>query len=342
MNIKGNQANMKLKKLLPILIFGFLSTACSGTFTHSLKYNPNESLRVAVLPFVQVDENDNIVMDSGEILIDGVPLVSDDVEDTPPGFLRKLVQAELAKTHLHLIPPFLIDAELPHHGFSDEEGNVNYEKLYKTSPVLICKHFLGCDAIAYGKVTKWERSYYGIQSTNTIGLELKIVSSRDGSILFEAYGEDYDSRGFTKGPTGLSSIILEPIKALDSEIINDLARDIVKKMLKPLRVGYVSDENKSELPSIYASSHDNMNGMHNKNDVLVVVIYGTKGQSASFSLGTAIEGIPMEELHPGHYFGEYIPLPTDSFSNQNVIVELTDQYGRSTFQTVSKNPITLK
>jgi hypothetical protein len=47
----------------------------------------------------------------------------------------------------------------------------------------------------------------------------------------------------------------------------------------------------------------------------------------------------MLERAPGHYIGEYVPLPEDSLSSQYVVVSLKDEFGRSTSQKLAKTPI---
>ena len=51
--------------------------------------------------------------------------------------------------------------------------------------------------------------------------------------------------------------------------------------------------------------------------------------------------LPGRERSEGHYVGEFIPLPSDTFSNQPVYVTLADDFGRVTRQKLA-GEITLK
>ena len=96
-------------------------SACAGKYKHSLEFNPQEPIRVAVMPFAQIDEQGSIIEPEGTIAVDGVPLVSPEPKDAPTVLVRKLVQTELGNTSLDVISPFLVEVDLPHHGFAKED-----------------------------------------------------------------------------------------------------------------------------------------------------------------------------------------------------------------------------
>lgn len=315
--------------------------ACEGTYTHQLNFNPSEPLRVAVLPFTAVDPQGKPHELEGRLFVDNVSIVSSEVTQSPTQILRKLTLAELERSGLDVLTTALIDIDLPHHGYAKSDGTLDLEKLYNTTPQDLCSNFLTCDAVLYGNVRKWDRTYLAVQSINTVALDLKLVSARDGKVLFESSAEDSESRGLTKGPTGISSLVLEPIKGLDSDIIANLARNLVAKMLEPLDVTKRPEYLASAPPSVLAVSHDAINLNLSRNQPLIVLMFGTPGSQASFSIGTAIEHIPMVERAPGHYYGEYLPLASDKISSAEVKVYLVDKYGRSTQQEVARPPVSL-
>lgn len=323
--------------------FAFFSSGCASIHNHTIDFNPHESIRVAVLPFVTVDSNGEITKEESRLLLDNLSLISSPLPETPSQIVRKQVLAELAKSNLDLVSQALIDIDLPHHGFAQADGSIDIKKIILSDPEDMCFHFLTCDAILYGKITRWSRSYYGIESVNTVGIELKLVGAKDRKILFSSSYQDSETRGLTKGPTGISSLVLEPIRGLDSDIIVSLSQNIVKKMLQPLIASDTRpDFLNSGPPSIYAVSHDASNGQVKRNQPLVVVMFGSDGQLASFSIGKSVERIPMIERSPGHYYGEYIPLEMDSFVNEPVDILLTDQYGRTTTERVARKTLSLQ
>lgn len=323
-----------------LTLVALVCVGCAGTYQHTLEFNPGEPLRVAVLPFQLLDTDGKVTNEESRLVVDSVALVSSKIEETPPQIVRRLVLADLEKSGLDVVTPVLIDLDLPHRGFGRSDGTLDLQKVINTDPKELCTKFLNCDAVMYGTVTRWDRSYYGIQTVNTVGVSLNLVSAKNKKVLFSASAVDSESRGITKIPTGFSSLVLEPIRGLNSEIILDLARSTVSNMLNPLKVTSRPEFLTDAPPAIFASSNDARGSSVSRDKGLVVVMFGSPGQSAKFAIGNSID-IPMVERTPGHYYGEYIPLEGDSFRNEKVVVSLSDAYGRTTTQTISKDPISL-
>jgi hypothetical protein len=313
-----------------ILLVIILVSACSGRYKHTLQFDTREPLRVAVLPFIEVDRENKIV---------------ERKESSPPAvYLRKLVQNELRLTGLDVLSPGLVDSNLSHNGFDDvtTASRLNLEKIQQADPKDLCTRVFSCDAVIFGKVTAWSQDYYGIQSVNSVGLDLKMYSAKDRKILFSASAEDSESRGLTKGPTGFSDLLIEPVRGLDRSIINELALATVKNMLKPLRVESRPEFLTTAPPAIYASAHDAPAGILKKPQILNVLLFGSANKTASFSIGKAIENVPMIEKDKGHYIGKYFPLPNDAFQDQDISVALTDEFGRTTRQTIGTSSLSLR
>ncbi len=327
--------------IMRLLIVPFFIAGCAGTYQQKVDFNPTEPLRVAVMPFVTIDKVGKATNEESRLLLDNLSLVSSKQEETPSRIVRRHVLAELPNTGLDIVSSALIDIDLPHRGFGKADGTLDVDRVLAVAPGEICVKFLDCDAVLYGKIVRWDRSYYGIQSVNTVGIDLKLVSARDGKVLFQGNAEDSESRGITKGPTGISSLVLEPIKGLDSEIIVDLSRSVVQKLLEPLNLKKRPEYLESGPPAIFATSHDAPSGILNREHPLVVVAMGSGGQNASFAIGDAVTAVPMFERSAGHYYGEYISLPGEKFSAQPVKVILGDKYGRKTEQTLSSPSVSL-
>lgn len=317
-----------------------LLTSCAGTYKHELKFNPSEPLRVAVLPFQQVDSGGKVITDSANTALDSVPFVSEKLSDPPAVFVRKLVQSELQKSKLDLVAPAYVDTQLSHHGFGTAPF-FNREKLQSTPATALCE-MLSCDAVLYGTVTEWDRSYYGIQAVSTVAVHLRMVRASDGAAIFTASAEDSDSRGISKGPTGISSIVLEPIKGLSNTIITDTASRLVTSMIKPVLVASRPEPLDSFPPAIFASSHDGRGRGISVSAPLTVVMLGTPKEDAYFSIGSIIEQIPMVEKDEGHYIGQYYPLAPDRVSAEPVFVYLRDKYGRLSEQKVGMGSVSVQ
>lgn len=317
-------------------------SACGGSFHSEVRFNPAEPIRIAVLPFTQVDDSGNAIEADPNMLIDNVGLVSSKLKQTPAQFMQGLVQSELSRVSLDVVPPGIVEAMLLHGLYAvpgTKPSRLDVPKVLQADPAQLCAKVLPCDAVLYGRVTEWSRSYYGIQSVATVGIDLKLVSARTGKVLFESQAKDSDSRGLTKGPTGFSNLVIEPIQGLDNKIISDLARSVATKAAAPLSGRSRPEFLNAPAPVILASAHSAPQGQIPAGGRLVVVVYGTAGHTGSFSVGSTIQGVPLVERTKGHYVGEFIPLPSDSFSKALVTVSLRDTAGRVTEQSLDLRPV---
>ena len=331
----------RLRIAVLMTLLAAVLSACAGTYKNVLSFNPQEPLRVAVLPFVQVDAKGEIITPDPKLLIDSVTLISSDLKQTPAEFVRKLVEKELERSGLDIISPAELDNKLLHSGFGRGDLSLDLKKIYAAPASELCSKVLDCDAVMYGRVTKWSRGYFAIQSTSNVGIELRLSSAREGKVLFTSNASDSDSRGITKLPTGFSDLLLEPLKGLDNKILTDLAASVVTKMLAPLAVQARPEFLNTPPPAVYASAHDKPSGLMSGKDSLKVLMFGTPDRTASFSIGSVIQNIPMAQKDKGHYIGEYFPLQSDSFQDQAVTVYLGDQVGRTTQQKIGTTRISL-
>lgn len=334
---------MNRNSLSIFLMAVLLLVGCSGTYTSKIDFDRDYPLRIAVLPFYQVNSRGEMIQDDGSILLDQVPTFSDADKESPPVFLRNLVQTELVGTSLDPITPVIVDLNLSHSGLTKTGSlDLDMKRVIELSPAEMCSRILSCDAVLYGKVTHWDRSYYAVQALNTVGIELKLVSAKTGKVLFESVAKDSDGRGILKGPTGFSDLVVAPISGLDSSVITDLARRVAAKAIEPLRVPSPAESAERAPPSIFAVTHDAFSGALKRDQVLTVLIFGTSASTASFSIGNAIKDIPLIERTPGHYVGEYHPAPNDQFINAPVKVSLVDKLGRRATQFIGRGEITLQ
>ena len=269
-----------------------------------------------------------------------LPLVSSELGESATAFVESLVYKELERSGLDVIPHSVVHDNIVHNGLA-KGLEPDLPKIYKLNPRDLCD-LLNCDAVLFGKVTAWDRSYYGLQTINRVGVDLKLVNAASGKTLFEAQGRDTDNRGLSKGPTGWSSLVIEPVKGLDNAVITDLARSVVTKALDPLYVKSRPPVLASAPPAILASSHDSPQGIVSRDRPLTVLLFGTPEQIASFSIGSKVENVPMIEKSEGHYLGEYYPLENESFEKETITVQLRDSFGRVTEQRIGVGPISVR
>lgn len=332
---------LQLKKFLLTLIITSLLIGCAGRYNYKVQFNTLEPLRVAVLPFGFTNKEGKFIEPDDSLLIDKVGVVSSKLKDTPAEFIQNLVQNKLTDSSLDLVSPAIVSAQLSHRGFIKPGGKFDLARIFAANGTDICSELLSCDALLYGKVMRWDRSYYGIQSVSTIKFDLKLVSARDGKVLFESSSEDSESRGITKIPTGFSDLVLEPIKGLGNSIITSLAQDMITKALAPLDRKSRPEFLASPPPAIFASAHDVTDGIVSRKKPVTVLMLGSSKAIASFTIGDKIQNVPMIERTPGHYLGEFYPLSTDQFTDANVVVSLMDDFGRSTTQKIGVTKLNL-
>jgi hypothetical protein len=330
--------NLTIISFLTLILF----SGCSSKFEHKISFNQYERIRIAVMPFRYLAGTESEeAPPTPNLLIDNVPIVSEKLKQTPTKYIRTLVQNELKSTVLEIIDPFEVEIELPHHGFGKIDGTFDLNKIFNSNPDELCVHHLQCDAVLLGTIYSWDRSYYGIESVSTVDLGLKIISAKNGRTLYEVRGKDNISRGISGIPTGFSDLVVEPLRGLDNEIIEDLAREIVRKLIEPLKVNQ-EDLNRGSPPSIYAVVHDAVNGDLAIATNLTVLAYGTPQLQASFRIGEVTGDLPMLEKFPGHYVGTYIPFAQEKVIAEKVIVSIRDKYGRITEAEILQKPVTLK
>ena len=200
------------------------------------------------------------------------------------------------------------------------------ERILKTPPAKLCELLL-CDAVLYGKVTRWTRSYYAVQSVNTVGVELKLVRAADNRVLFESKGEDSSRRGLTGVPTGFSSIAVEPILGLDNAEIVALSEEVAEKAVQPLYVTNRPEYLSSMGPAIFGATHTAKLGPISDQHPLTVLVLGTSKAQGYFSLGRGGPRVPLFEQEDGHYVGEYVPLAKTA-AGDDVRITLRDNFGR--------------
>ena len=271
--------------------------------------------------------------------IDHVPLLSAKIDESPGRFVREAVQASIGRTGLDLVPAAYVETQLAHHGFG-VFPRYGFERLLQADPRMLCELLL-CDALVYGRVTEWDRTYYGLQSVTSVGAQIVIRRASNGKIIYEAEGYDVSSRGLSKIPTGFSSLVLEPLKGLDNEILTDLARHMAERLIDPLSVKHRPEYLQTELPVILASSHDARRGAISDREILTVLMLGTPKKRATFSIGGRVRDVPMNEVAEGHYVGEFHPLAGENFPAEVIKVRLHDEFGRTSEQLVGYSKVAL-
>ncbi len=153
-------------------------------FEISDKFYTDPPRKIAILPF------DNLV--GGNYILNSVPIprFSDKKTDgwnwTYANRLRRFFFGHFAAREF-------IDIELMYVDKMLQALNVlTPNDLYKM-PAQELGEILGADALIYGKVTDYKNSYYALYKQIRIGLSIKCVSTKDGTVLFEGKQVRHDN-----------------------------------------------------------------------------------------------------------------------------------------------------
>ena len=132
---------------------------------------------IVVLPF------ENLI--GGNLILNGFEIKREDTKEkdewswTYANRLRTYFYGHLVPREFDDVELIAVDAIL--HGLDIDTP----EKLYSYSPEQLGK-VLGADALIYGKVTRYDSKYYALFSQIAIGMVVRCISTKDGTVLFEA------------------------------------------------------------------------------------------------------------------------------------------------------------
>ncbi len=153
-------------------------------FEISDKFYTDPPRKIAILPF------DNLI--GGNYILNSVPIprFSDEKTDgwnwTYANRLRRFFFGHFAAREFVDIELMYVDKML------EALKILTPNDLYKISAQELGE-ILGADALIYGKVTEYKNSYYMLYKQIRIGLSIKCVSTKDGTILFEGEQVRHDN-----------------------------------------------------------------------------------------------------------------------------------------------------
>ena len=148
------------------------------SFKYDDEFIDNPPRTIAILPF------ENLI--GGNIILNGFSFRREDKKSeddwswTYANRLRIYLYGHIVPREFDDIELYEIDAIL------HKLNIVSPEKLYSCSPQEL-GHILRADALIYGKVTRYDSSYYALFSKISVGLAIRCVSTKDAKILFSAH-----------------------------------------------------------------------------------------------------------------------------------------------------------
>ena len=148
-----------------------------NSFRYDKKFLSAPPRVIVVLPF------ENLI--GGNLILNGFEIKREDTKEkdewswTYANRLRTYFYGHLVPREFDDVELIAVDAIL--HGLKIDTP----EKLYSYSPEQLGK-ILDADALIYGKVTRYDSKYYALFSQIAIGMVVRCISTKDGTVLFEA------------------------------------------------------------------------------------------------------------------------------------------------------------
>ena len=156
----------------------------SKEFNISDKFYSDPPRKIAILPF------DNLV--GGKYILNSVPLPRFSKKETDgwnwtyANRLRRFFFGHFSSREFVDIELMYVDKML------QELGILTPNDLYKISAQEL-GGILEADALIYGQVTEYKNSYYALYKQIRIGLSIKCVSTKDGTVFFEGEQVRHDN-----------------------------------------------------------------------------------------------------------------------------------------------------
>lgn len=275
-------------------IFILLLTGCGGTRTQVLKSSPQwdhrDHLQIAILPVLPQDKTQSIAAE----------------------ILRGDLYTELSKyPTLHILEPQLVDSVL-------QRENLLARNEWNRKSERFLGELLHVDALMRVKLTRFGSTYYIIESTSGAGAEIELIDVHTGEILWRIRKEISRSKGLTGLPTGLSSVVLEPMKGMGRGQRTNLLRQLGFELASSFDPTY--DPTDSQI-NILKPEISRINAFYNPNEgYLDVEILATPDCRVFFNLADFSASYPCQEFSPGVYRAGFLyPGASSPTSNEMTI-----------------------
>ncbi len=319
----------------------------AGCAAHTVElapgFDPRAPRRVAALPFCDHSKGDDFVAVPIAALLDQAPVLSDEsLEAAKAGqVMRVKVQRALGRTALEVVPLHVVDSLLAHHA-------VDVAALYEGDREAAARRLgeaLGADAVLFGTVTEWDRSYYGVETHLAAGLELELRDTTSGAVLFTGRARDVERIGLSQVSIPIATtpieagvyLALDPLLALANTSFGRLSDEVARTSIEGLAPSAEARAS-AAAPTLRVVAHS-ADAPLAPGDSLVVMARGDPGMRATFRVGDLPE-VPMPEMAPGTYRGEVVISAAHRLTGEPLRVRLLSTELRSTTMTLARPPIT--
>lgn len=303
--------SLSLSALVLLALAGCASVEVQAVPAADLRQLRESGLRIAVMPFAVSAEADGFL---GETLAPIGELISLEAARGRPlresigDLVREDVFAWLQQSDYEVVDPWHVSTQLTH-------ANVPHARWSDPAHATEVARACGADALLYGDLRRWNRSYYVVETIVEVALELRLVEGATGRALFTGLRRETLDAGLTGGPTGYSSAATTPIAGLRGSQLRTLTRDVARHAVADLNGGELGAVASSTAPrlSIVAlgKQHD---GPFQAGERVDVYAIGSPDCVVRFDLGRLRTAAPMRQtqLHEdargkqATYVGHYV------------------------------------
>ena len=218
------------------------------------------------------------------------------------------------------IPLETIDSKL------QAAGILKFKKVLELSPERL-RDILGVDAVVKGQVLNTSNFTGGIHAETSIKAKIVMLDLRTGETLWETEHTESTYSGI------LSPTIVEIIQ---DQMENVKVHQALYKTAELFSIGMMRAipdptgvwQEKIRLPKIISiETNLKPNQKLQPNDQIYVNLKGDPGLKGSFGIGSWKSNIPLKEIVPGMYSGNYIVQEQDEVSSALIIGTLKNSQG---------------
>ena len=302
MNVSCQKTRIDSLRRIPLLIAVFFLTGCGGAkvVVHKKVQDGTYPTAVAILPFtVETD------IAEGKL---------------PADILRRIFFAHFSYLGYSDLPLEEVDRRLNNSGYADPSNFNNLD-------IVELRDLLGADAIIRGKIIGANNFTGGIYAETWIHAQLEMIDLRTGAPIWEIKHEEIDQSSIVS-PTVLN-IIKQQVGNANPEIAyTKVAKEFAVQVVNEIPDPADKRGREIKLPKIYRFRTDLQPKTELKEgDAFNVVLSGDPNMVASFDIGSWKTRLPMQEVSPGLYRGEYKVSKQDIVKRALIIGRLADHLG---------------
>ena len=243
-----------------------------------------------------------------------LPFQNDTEERGIANQVRKAFYNHFSSKPYKDIEPSILDEKIVH--LEKATGKTVLE----LKPAEVCQS-LGCDGLVYGRITDFKKVYAAVYSQLGVEAEVWIVNTKTGKeVLRLKDAVRYHEGGVPLSPLGIimtavsTAMNLREIQQV--RLVSELAYKLNEKIPSP---SGIAAEDRPAIKEVLTNIKE---GPFGKGKIIRAGLEGDKSMVAMFDIGNYKKNIPMKEVKPGIYTGEYLVLPGDNIKDMPIVATL--------------------